>query len=85
MKNLRWLPAFLFLGSVPIAPAAVFTVTHTADSASGNVVLGNFIGTDVTGTAALGNSDEGVLIEDSPDNTHRWAGRRGGQPYFRQQ
>ena len=29
----------------------------------GNVVAGNFIGTDITGTAALGNIDGGVLIE----------------------
>src|SRR5208282_4166805 len=33
-----------------------------------NLVQGNFIGTDVTGTAALGNSFEGLLIESS-DNT----------------
>ena len=35
--------------------------------ATGNQVLGNFIGTDVTGTAALGNRD-GVFIND-PSNT----------------
>ena len=29
---------------------------------SGNVVAGNFIGTNATGTAALGNSDEGISI-----------------------
>ncbi len=36
MKNLRWLPAFLFLGSVSTLPAAVFTVTNTADSGAGS-------------------------------------------------
>src|SRR5207244_317347 len=29
---------------------------------SGNVVVGNKIGTDVTGTARLGNTNEGVII-----------------------
>ena len=38
-------------------------------NATGNLVQGNYIGTDVNGTAALGNSSEGVYIEDAPDNT----------------
>ena len=37
--------------------------------ASGNVMQGNFIGTDVTGSADLGNGGEGVIIQDAPDNT----------------
>jgi hypothetical protein len=36
---------------------------------SGNLVQGNFIGTDVTGTADLGNSQHGVDVDRSPDNT----------------
>jgi titin len=31
-------------------------------------VLGNFIGTDFTGTKALGNNEDGVLIENAHDN-----------------
>ncbi len=36
---------------------------------SGNVVLGNFIGTDVAGTAALGNHHDGVDVNGAPGNT----------------
>jgi hypothetical protein len=37
--------------------------------ASNNVVQGNFIGTDLTGTVALGNSGNDIVIVDSSDNT----------------
>src|SRR5262249_53789471 len=33
-----------------------------------NTVEGNFIGTDVTGTQALGNAQGGVFIDDADDN-----------------
>jgi CSLREA domain-containing protein len=36
---------------------------------SGNLVQGNFIGTDVTGTADLGNTQYGVRIDDASGNT----------------
>ena len=34
----------------------------------GNVIQGNTIGTDMTGTRALGNADNGVSISASSDN-----------------
>src|SRR3989442_2610005 len=37
--------------------------------ASGNVVLGNYIGTDVTGAVALGNHAQGLAIIKTPGNT----------------
>jgi hypothetical protein len=35
----------------------------------GNIIEGCFIGTDVSGTADLGNAGSGVFINSSPDNT----------------
>jgi CSLREA domain-containing protein len=37
-------------------------------STTGNIVLGNFIGTDVTGTDSLGNAGHGVFINDASNN-----------------
>jgi hypothetical protein len=48
-------------GNVISASAAVGVEIHDAGS-SGNVVAGNFIGTDKTGTAKLGNTLDGILI-----------------------
>ena len=45
----------------------------TGSGATGNVVLGNFIGTDDRG-ANLGNGDLGVVIIDAPKNTIGGAG-----------
>ena len=38
-------------------------------NARGNLMQGNLVGTDLTGTVGLGNSLYGVLIEDAPSNT----------------
>jgi hypothetical protein len=40
-----------------------------SDSATGNEVLGNYIGTDENGTSDLGNSGEGVHISDARNST----------------
>ncbi len=45
--------------------AGVFIKTGSTD----NLVLGNYIGTDVTGTASLRNGERGVEIDDSSNNT----------------
>ena len=37
--------------------------------ATGNVILGNFIGTDLAGTVPLGNGDDGIQILGAPGNT----------------
>jgi hypothetical protein len=37
--------------------------------ATGNVIQGNYIGTDVTGSVDVGNTDQGVLIDNRPSNT----------------
>ena len=47
-------------------------------STTRNRVLGNFIGTEVTGTLDRGNSLEGVRIENAPGNTIGAPGTRPG-------
>ncbi|MEM1115134.1 MAG: hypothetical protein AAF845_12450 [Bacteroidota bacterium] len=37
-------------------------------AATGNVIAGNYIGTTATGTAALGNGQHGVSIDNAPEN-----------------
>ncbi|MEG5116339.1 DUF4347 domain-containing protein, partial [Microcoleus sp. A2-C5] len=41
----------------------------TSNAATGNRVVGNFIGTDVNGNADLGNTLTGVLVQDAASNT----------------
>ncbi|MCA9245539.1 MAG: right-handed parallel beta-helix repeat-containing protein, partial [Planctomycetales bacterium] len=40
---------------------------HLSDN-GGNVIVGNFIGLDLTGTQARGNGADGVFVANSPDN-----------------
>jgi titin len=40
-----------------------------SSGATGNVIQGNLIGTDVTGMLALGNNHEGIYLESAPGNT----------------
>ena len=44
-------------------------VQIAGSGATGNLVQGNYIGTDVNGTADLGNTGDGVFISDAPSNT----------------
>lgn len=44
-------------------------VEIAGNTASGNKVQGNYIGTTADGLVALGNQGEGVAIEDAPNNT----------------
>jgi titin len=44
-------------------------ISIQSSSATGNVVQGNYIGTDVNGTSALGNSWSGINLQDAPSNT----------------
>ena len=54
----------------------------TGAGATGNVVQGNYIGTDLNGTSAVPNTQlqSGVLIQNGAIDQHdRRRGRRGGQ------
>jgi hypothetical protein len=42
---------------------------NICNSSSGNLAQGNFIGTDITGAVALGNTFQGVFVSDAPNNT----------------
>ncbi|MBC8422456.1 MAG: S8 family serine peptidase, partial [Chloroflexi bacterium] len=56
--------------SVTLGPGDTFTCNYqgTVSGATGNTVEGNFIGTNVTGNAAVPNQGAGVVITSAPDN-----------------
>jgi parallel beta-helix repeat protein len=54
-----------------------YGVHVTAASGGGNVIQGNFIGTDGTGMTNLGNGLDGVLILNSPRNTVGGSAQQG--------
>ena len=52
----------------------VTDISDAANNASDSDIVGNFIGTDANGTAALGNANHGVIVQLAPPTT-RLAGR----------
>jgi len=56
-------------GGVGSPASSGYGVTISGASASGNVVEGNYIGTDAAGAADRGNSKSGVYINGAPNNT----------------
>ena len=48
--------------------------------ATGNVVKGNYIGTDKNGTTAIGNTESGIFLFEAPDNI---IGQTGGTSFTR--
>ena len=57
------------VGPENVISANLRGVLLSGAGAIGNLVQGNLIGTDSTGTADLGNAQEGVRIDGAPDNT----------------
>jgi parallel beta-helix repeat protein len=51
-----------------ISGNATFGVVLT-NGATASLVQGNYVGTDITGTKGLGNSFDGVLLDNAPGNT----------------
>ena len=48
-------------------PSGKFSVYITGNTSVGNVIQGNYIGTDHTGTVALSSGTNGILINDAPN------------------
>ena len=47
-------------------------------TATGNLIEGNYVGTDITGTAALGNEINGIILSNNASN-NTIGGTGGGQ------
>ncbi|HEY5640818.1 MAG TPA: hypothetical protein VIW01_12305 [Dehalococcoidia bacterium] len=56
-------------GARNVISANATGVSIASNTATGNTLLGNYIGTDVSGAVDLGNVAEGVAISGAPDNT----------------
>ena len=56
------------IGARNVFAANRYGVVIQSPGARGNLVMGNYVGTDVTGAASLGNWDDGVFIENAPSN-----------------
>ncbi len=59
-------------GPIPLARNLISgnsTGIAVSNSAEGNIVQGNFIGTNVSATANLGNVNDGISIGNAPNNT----------------
>ncbi len=69
------------IGGTTAAAANVIAGNHSdgvaVQAGSGETIEGNFIGTDPTGQAGLGNGADGVLINGSPANTVGGKGAAG--------
>jgi hypothetical protein len=57
------------LGAANVISGNSFSGVDLTGGSSGNVVLGNRVGTDLSGTTALGNSFDGVRIDSAVANT----------------
>ena len=71
------------IGGVADAPLNVISgntgdgVEISGTGTSGNVVAGDFIGTDITGTVAIANGNDGVEIDSGHQQTRSAAWRPG--------
>ena len=65
-----------------ISANGVYGIYLLTSGATGNLIQGNKIGTDVNGTSTLGNAYDGIYVERAPTNTIGGSRLRGWQPDF---